>query len=52
MNAKSVDIKDSLRVTEGKDGVTSSRLWQYLVDLGMLFVLERGEMEARQTGWG
>ena len=32
--------------------MTSSRLWQYLVGLAMLFVLERGEMGARQTGWG
>lgn len=51
LNTKLVDIKDSVTVNEGKKGMTRSIFWQYYVGLGMLFVLEQGEIEARVTVW-
>lgn len=45
MKAQLVDTKGPLRVTEGKEGRTRSVLWQYWVDLGMLFILNREKLE-------
>lgn len=52
LKTKLVDIKDSLTVIEGKEGVTRSILGQYCVYLGLLLVLEQGESKARESVWG
>lgn len=49
LNTELVDIEDSLTIIEKKEGIARSILWQYSVDLGVLLVLEQGEIESRET---
>lgn len=51
-DVKLVDNEDSVTVIEGKEGMTRSALWQHCVGLGLLFISEQGEIEARGTVWG